>query len=252
MIYFVGAGPGNVDLITVKGRSLLEGADIVIYAGSLVSCEHLEFCKDGCEFYNSAVMTLEEVVGVMVEGYKENKTIVRLHTGDPTIYGAIREQMDALEQQCIHYEVVPGVSSFTASCAAINREFTLPGISQSVIITRLEGKTPVPEHEDMEALASHKCSMAIFLSVKQVDKVVEKLKKGYGREDVPVAVVYKATWEDQKILKGTLENISELVRENGIKKFAQILVGDFIEGEYERSLLYHPRFSHEFREGVRE
>ena len=248
MFYFVGAGPGDVDLITIKGRRLIEQADIVIYAGSLVSAEHLEFCKEACEKYSSASMTLEEVMEVSIEGIKNGKTVVRLHTGDPSIYGAIREQMDYLDEHDIDYEVIPGVSSFTAACSAIKKEFTLPNVSQTVIITRIEGRTPVPEEEDLERLARHKASMAIFLSVGSMERVVEKLKSGYGREDVPVAVVYKATWEDQKIVMGTLKDIAEKVEKEGIKNFAQILVGDFIEGDYERSLLYAPYFSHGFRE----
>ncbi|MDF2592942.1 MAG: cbiF [Clostridia bacterium] len=251
MIYFIGAGPGDVDLITVKGRTILEGADIVIYAGSLVWEAHLKFCKKQCEFYNSASMTLEAVIDVMQKAEKLGKTTVRLHTGDPSIYGAIREQMDLLNMQDIIYEVIPGVSSFTASCAAIKREFTLPNVSQTVIITRMEGKTPVPINEDLELLAAHKCSMAIFLSVQDIDKVVEKLMKGYQREDVPVAVVYKATWPEQKIVVGTLADIAEKVKQENIKNFSQILVGDFIEGAYERSMLYHPEFTHAFREGVK-
>lgn len=251
MLHFVGAGPGDVDLITVKGRRILEEADIVIFAGSLVWEEHLKFCKAGCEKYNSASMTLEEVIEVIVKGEKEGKKVVRLHTGDPSIYGAIREQMDELDKHSIEYTVIPGVSSFTASAAALKREFTLPSVSQTVIVTRMEGRTPVPEEEDLEKLASHKCSMAIFLSVQDIEKVVEKLKKGYGREDVPVAVVYKATWPEQKIIKGRLNTIAEMVREEGIKNFSQILVGDFIEGDYERSLLYHPEFTHGFREGTK-
>ncbi|MCG1011663.1 precorrin-4 C(11)-methyltransferase [Tepidanaerobacter sp. GT38] len=247
MISFVGAGPGDVDLITVKGRRLLERADVVIYAGSLVSREHLTFCKKGCKFYDSASMTLEEVIEVMEREYRQGKSIVRLHTGDPSIYGAIKEQMDLLEERGIEYEVVPGVSSFTASCAAIKGEFTLPGISQTIIITRLEGRTPVPNTESLELLAAHKASMAIFLSVGNMERAVKKLKQGYGRSDVPVAVVYKATWEDQKVIMGTLDDIAQKVKDQGIRNFAMILVGDFINGKYERSRLYAPGFSHGFR-----
>jgi precorrin-4/cobalt-precorrin-4 C11-methyltransferase len=247
VISFVGAGPGDVDLITVKGRRLLEEADVVIYAGSLVSKEHLTFCKKGCVFYNSASMTLEEIIEVMEREALKGKNIVRLHTGDPSIYGAIKEQMDLLEQKGLEYEMVPGVSSFTASCAAIKSEFTLPGVSQTVIITRLEGRTPVPSSESLELLASHKTSMAIFLSVGSMEKAVDKLKQGYGRSDVPVAVVYKATWEDQKIIRGTLDDIAQKVKDNGIKNFAMILVGDFIDGDYERSKLYDSTFAHGFR-----
>lgn len=249
MIYFIGAGPGDVDLITVKGQKLLAKADVVIYAGSLVWDEHLKICKKGCKSYNSASLTLEEVMDIIKRNDSETATIVRLHTGDPTIYGAIREQIRLLDGLKIPYQVIPGVSSFTASCAAINREFTVPGVSQTVIITRIEGKTPVPEAEDLEILASHKCSMAIFLSVQDIDRVIDKLKRGYGRNDVPVVVVYKASWPDQMILTGTLSDIAEKVKTEKISRFAQILVGDFIEGDFERSLLYHPEFSHGYRKG---
>ncbi|MDD2481526.1 MAG: precorrin-4 C(11)-methyltransferase [Lutispora sp.] len=249
MISFVGAGPGDVDLITIKGRRRLEKADVVIYAGSLVSEKHLDFCKKGCCLYNSASMTLEEVIEKMEEASKKGLHVVRLHTGDPTIYGAIREQMDLLEEKGLDYEIIPGVSSFTAACSSIKREFTLPEVSQTVILTRIEGRTGVPQKEDLEKLASHKASMALFLSIKEIDRVVEKLKKGYGREDVPVAVVYKATWEDEKIIKGTLLDIKDKVEKEGITKMAQILVGDFINGDYERSKLYDPEFSHEYRRG---
>ena len=247
MISFVGAGPGDVDLITVKGRRLLEEADMVIYAGSLVSKEHLNFCKKECKFYNSASMTLEEVIEKMEISISKGLKVVRLHTGDPTIYGAIREQMDILDAKGIAYEVVPGVSSFTAACASIKKEFTLPDVSQTIILTRIEGRTPVPEEEDLESLARHRASMAIFLSVQEIGRVVEKLVKGYGVDDIPVAVVYKATWEDEKVILGTLRDIEEKVKKEGINKTAQILVGRFIKGEYERSKLYDPEFSHEFR-----
>lgn len=251
MVYFVGAGPGDVDLITVKGRELIKTCDVIIYAGSLVSPKHLDFCKEGCKIYDSASMTLEEVIEVMKENSHGDSIIVRLHTGDPSIYGAIKEQMDELEKLNIEYTVVPGVSSFTAAASSIKREFTLPSVSQTVILTRVEGRTPVPENESLESLASHKASMALFLSVGMIDKVVEKLKKGYGREDVPVAVIERATWEDERIIIGTLEDIAVKVKKAGIKKFAQILVGDFIDSEYEKSLLYDKTFTHEFRKGVK-
>lgn len=249
MVSFVGAGPGNVDLITIKGRRLLEEADVVIYAGSLVSEEHLIYCKESCKKYNSASMTLEDVIEVMEKSMKKGLKIVRLHTGDPTIYGAIREQMDSLDSEGIPYEVVPGVSSFTAACASIKREFTLPEVSQTIILTRIEGRTPVPEKEDLETLASHGASMAIFLSVQEIDRVVDKLIKGYGRRDVPIAVVYKASWEDEEVIFGTLRDIGEKVKKARINKMAQILVGDFIEGDYGRSKLYDPSFTHGFRGG---
>lgn len=252
MISFVGAGPGDPDLITIKGRRLLENADIVIWAGSLVSPEHLKFLKKDCEIHDSKSMNLDEVIDVIKKGHKEGKEIVRLHTGDPTIYGAIREQIDRLEKLNIKYQVIPGVSSFSAACAAINREFTLPGVSQTVILTRNEGRTPVPKDEDLELLASHNASMAIFLSVQDIDSVVEKLKRGYKRDDVPVAIVFKATWPDEEILYGTLKDISKKVKEKNINKMSQILVGNFIEGEYELSKLYDKNFTHKFRKAVDE
>ncbi|QGU94422.1 precorrin-4 C(11)-methyltransferase [Clostridium bovifaecis] len=248
MVYFIGAGPGDVDLITVKGRRILEQADVVIYAGSLVNNRHLDFCKEYVETYNSASMTLGEVIEVMRKAEEKGKLTVRLHTGDPSIYGAIKEQMDELEKYSISYEVVPGVSSFTGAAAAIKKEFTLPSVSQTVILTRIEGRTPVPKEQDLEILARCNASMAIFLSIGMIDKVVEKLKKGYGR-NVPIAVVEKATWEDERIIIGTLDDIEEKVKEANITKFAQILVGDFIDCDYDKSLLYDKRFTHMFRQG---
>ena len=249
MVYFIGAGPGDVDLITVKGRRILEEADVVIYAGSLVKSEHLKFCKKEALTYNSAKMTLEEVIDVIKENYENGKkNIVRLHTGDPSIYGAIKEQMDELERLNIEYKVIPGVSSFTAAAASIKKEFTLPNVSQTVILTRIEGRTPVPETESLEKLASIKASMAIFLSVSMIDKVVEKLRIGYGR-NVPIAVIEKATWEDERVIIGTLDDIVDKVKEAKITKTAQILVGDFIDCEYDKSRLYDKSFTHMFRKG---
>lgn len=248
MVYFIGAGPGDADLITVKGRDTLAKADIVIYAGSLVSKEHMNYCKAGCEIHNSASMTLEQVIEVMERAEKENKMVVRLHTGDPAIYGAIKEQMDELDKLNIEYKVIPGVSSFTAAASVIKKEFTLPSVTQTVILTRVEGRTPVPETESLEKLASIGASMAIFLSISMIDKVVAKLRKGYGR-DVNIAVVERATWEDERAIIGTLDDIAEKVKEAGITKCAQILVGDFINCDYDKSLLYDKSFTHMFREG---
>ncbi len=247
MVYFIGAGPGDVDLITVKGRQILERADVVIYAGSLVSSEHMNFCKKDAKIYNSAKMTLDEVIEVMIKN--KDKIIVRLHTGDPSIYGAIKEQMDELDKYSIEYEVIPGVSSFTAAASAIKKEFTLPSITQTVILTRVEGRTEVPKTEDLEKLASIGASMAIFLSISMIDKVVKKLRRGYGK-NVNIAVVERATWEDQRILIGTLDDISEKVKEAKITKCAQILVGDFIDCEYEKSKLYDKSFAHMFRDAT--
>jgi len=245
-VYFIGAGPGDPDLITVKGRKLLEEAEVIIYAGSLVSKEHFKCCREDVVLYNSASMTLKEVIDVVIAAKNENKKIVRLHTGDPSIYGAIKEQMDELDKLNIAYEVIPGVSSFTAAAAAINREFTLPSVSQTVILTRLEGRTPVPEKENLERLASIGASMALFLSVGMIEKVVEKLRRGYGKN---VAVIQRATWEDEKVVIGTLDDIAEKVKEANITKQAQILVGDFINCDYEKSLLYDENFTHMFRTG---
>lgn len=246
LVYFIGAGPGDPDLITVKGRNLISDADIIIYAGSLVSSDHFKYCKDKVQIFNSASMTLKEVIGTIKNYFFQDKKIVRLQTGDPSIYGAIKEQMDELQKLNIPYEVVPGVSSFTAAAAAINREFTLPNVSQTVILTRAEGRTPVPQNEDLERLASIGASMALFLSVGMIDKVVSKLRKGYGR-NVPVAVIQRATWGDQKCVMGTLDDISKKVKDANITRTAQILVGDFIDCRYDNSLLYDENFSHMFR-----
>lgn len=247
MIYFIGAGPGAADLITVRGRDLLERADVVIYAGSLVSKDHLEYCRPDAQIYNSAHMTLEDVMEIMTMEERMGKLVVRLHTGDPSIYGAIREQMVELDRVSIPYEVVPGVSSFTGAAAAINREFTLPGVTQTVILTRVEGRTPVPKTEDLEILASVGASMAIFLSISMIDKVVAKLRAGYGR-NVPIAVIERATWDNERSIIGTLDDIADKVKEAKITKCAQILVGDFIDCDYEKSLLYDKTFTHMYRE----
>ncbi|WP_035294250.1 precorrin-4 C(11)-methyltransferase [Clostridium sp. KNHs214] len=246
MVYFIGAGPGDVDLITVKGRDILTKADVVIYAGSLVNNKHLEFCKESTEIYNSASMNLDEVIDVIKKAEEENKLVVRLHTGEPSIYGAIKEQMDEMDKFNITYKVIPGVSSFAAAASAIKKEFTLPNVSQTVILTRVEGRTPVPEKEDLENLAKIGASMAIFLSVSMIEKVVEKLKKGYGR-NVPIAVIEKASWPDERIVVGTLDDIATKVKEANITRCAQILVGDFIDCEYDKSKLYDKNFSHMFR-----
>lgn len=245
MVYFIGAGPGDVDLITVKGREILTKADVVIYAGSLVAKEHMEYCKEDALVYNSAKMTLEEVIEVMNEN--KDKIIVRLHTGDPAIYGAIKEQMDELEKLNIKYEVVPGVSSFTAAAAAIKKELTLPRVTQTMILTRIEGRTPVPKTEDLEKLAQVGATMCIFLSISMIDKVVEKLRRGYGR-NVPIAIVERATWDNERSIIGTLDDIVDKVKEANITKCAQILVGDFIDCDYDKSLLYDKTFTHMFRE----
>ncbi|MBQ8972565.1 MAG: precorrin-4 C(11)-methyltransferase [Clostridia bacterium] len=249
MVHFVGAGSGAVDLITVRGQCLLQEADQVIYAGSLVNPELLAQTKPDCKILNSASMTLEEVIYAMQETEASGGVTVRLHTGDPSIYGAIREQMDRLDALQIQYDVTPGVSSFCASAAAIPAEFTLPGQSQTVIITRMPGRTPVPEKENMRSLAAHRASMAIFLSTGLLKDLSRELIEGGYPEDTPAAIVYKASWPEQKVLRCTVSNLEETAERNAITKTAMILVGSFLGADYERSLLYDPSFSHMFRKG---
>lgn len=248
MVHFVGAGPGAKDLITVRGQRLLQHADIIIYAGSLVNPALLEYAKQDCKIYNSAEMTLEQVIDVMRRGAAKGKEIVRLHTGDPCLYGAIREQMDALDRFGIGYEVCPGVSSFCGAAAALKAEYTLPGLTQTVIITRAEGRTAVPSAERLGDLAAHGATMVLFLSAGLVQSVQEQLLAGAYTDDTPCAIVYKATWEDEKIIRGRLCNLAKMAEENGIRKTALIAVGDFLGGDYELSRLYAADFSTEFRE----
>ncbi len=248
MIYFIGAGPGAVDLITVRGQKLLEAADVVIYAGSLVNPELLKYCKKGTEIHNSAKMTLEEVLSVMKKSDSEGKNIVRLHTGDPSLYGAIREQMDELEKLGIKYESVPGVSSFCGAAASLNLEYTLPDVSQSVIITRLAGRTDVPEKESLKSLAGHNATLVLFLSSGMCQKVQEELLAAGLSPQTPAALVYKASWPDEKKVLCTVGSLSESAEANGISKTALIIVGDVVSHtSYERSKLYDPTFTTEFR-----
>jgi precorrin-4/cobalt-precorrin-4 C11-methyltransferase len=246
MVYFTGAGPGAADLITVRGAELLKKADVIIYAGSLVNPALLDYAKQDCVVYNSASMTLEEVIDVMREN--REKEVVRLHTGDPCIYGAIREQMDLLDDLGIEYTSVPGVSSFIGAAAALNAEFTLPDVSQTVILTRMAGRTPVPEKEEISKLASHGATMVIFLTSTMLYELSKRLVEGGYAPDSPAAIVYKATWPDQKVIRTTVENIGRAAEENGINKMALIMVGGFLGSKYERSKLYDPSFTHLFRE----
>lgn len=247
-ISFVGAGPGDVELITVKGQRLLGEADVIIYAGSLVNPALLALAKQGTSIYNSASMTLDEVIEVMVEAVAAGKKVVRLHTGDPSIYGAIQEQMDALEKKKITYDVVPGVSSFLATAAALKCEYTLPDVSQTVIITRLEGRTPVPEKEKLALLASHNATMCIFLSVHMIDNVMKELMDGGYTSNTPVAIVQKASWPEQKIFRGTIETIGAIVKDAKIDRTAMIVVGHCLDSEYALSRLYAPEFAHMYRD----
>lgn len=246
-VHIVGAGPGDPELITRKGYRLVSEADIVIYAGSLVNPEILQACKEGCEIHNSAMMNLDEVLAVMKKGAAEGKSIVRLHTGDPAIYGAIQEQMDALDELGISYDVTPGVSSFLATAAALKQEYTLPNVSQTVIITRMEGRTPMPPKEKLALLASHEATMCIFLSVQMIDKVVEELIGGGYAKETPVAIVVKASWPDQRIIRGTLETIADIVAKEGILRQAMIVVSKVLDSDYELSKLYDKGFSHMYR-----
>ena len=252
MVHFVGAGPGAPDLITLRGAELLKQADVIIYAGSLVNPALLELAREDCEIHNSAKMTLEQVIGVMKQAEAAGKTTVRLHTGDPCVYGAIREQMDALDELGISYDDVPGVSSFCGAAAALRAEYTLPGVSQSVIITRLAGRTPVPEAESLSSMASHGASMAVFLSGGMLDRVQEELLKGGTyTEDTPAALVYKATWPEEKTVRCTVGTLAQAGEAHGISKTALVLVGNFLDSPYEKSKLYDPAFTTEFREASR-
>lgn len=249
MVYFVGAGAGDPELLTVKGKRLIDNADTIIYAGSLVNPAVLEDRRPDCQVYDSAGMTLEEVLAVMQETEAQGKTTVRVHTGDASIYGAIREQLDALDKLGIPHTVVPGVSSFLAAAAAMQKEYTLPDVTQTVILTRMEGRTPVPERERLEELAKHRATMIIFLSVGRIAELAERLRTAYPAA-TPVAVVYKASWPEEKIVTGTLLDIAEKVQAAGITKTALVTVGEFLGDTYALSKLYDKTFTHEFRTGT--
>lgn len=248
MVHFVGAGSGAVDLITVRGARLLKEADVVIYAGSLVNPDVLSYTSEGCQIYNSAEMTLEQVLEVVKTAEAAGKTTVRLHTGDSSIYGAVREQFDELDELGIDYDVFPGVSAFCGAAAALRAEYTLPDVSQTVIITRTAGRTPVPERESIRSLAAHQSTMVLFLSTKLTDKLQAELLEGGYSGSTPVAVVYKATWPEEKIFRCTVDTLHKTVTENGLTKTALIIVGGCMGEEYTRSRLYAPEFSTEFRE----
>ncbi len=248
MVSFVGAGPGAMDLITVRGLQLLAKADVVIYAGSLVNPELLNYTKDACKVYNSATMTLDEVMEVMKKAADKEQDVVRLHTGEPSIYGAVREQMDILDAWDIPYESCPGVSACFGAASSLNLEYTLPEVSQSLIITRMEGKTSVPERESIESFASHRASMAIYLSTGLLEELSQRLIAGGYEKDTPAALVYKATWQEEKSFLCTVETLPQIAEENGIKKTAIVLVGDVIAHQkYGKSRLYAPDFETEFR-----
>ena len=249
MVSFIGAGPGDPELLTIKGKKIIDSADVIIYAGSLVNPQVLADAKEGAVIYISALMNLDEVIDVMKDAEDKGLKVARVHTGDPAIYGAHREQMDRLDELGIDYEVIPGVSSFLATAAVLKKEYTLPGVSQTVILTRMEGRTPMPPKEKLVDLAKHNATMIIFLSVGMLDEMSAILRQEYRPE---TAVVYKATWEDQKIVRGDLTNIAERVKEAGITKTALTVVGDFLGNDYELSKLYDKTFTTEFRKGVTE
>lgn len=248
MVHIVGAGPGAPDLITLRGAELLKSADVVIYAGSLVNPALLELCRPDCEIHNSAKMTLENVVEVIAQAEREGRTTVRLHTGDPSLFGAIREQMDEFEKLGIEYDVTPGVSSFCGAAAVLGAEYTLPAVSQSLVITRMAGRTPVPEREKLSAMSTSGASMVLFLSAGLLEGVTRELTQGVYTEDTPAAIVYKATWPEEKCVRCTVGTLAKAAEENGIHETALILVGDFLRGTVERSRLYDPGFTTAFRE----
>ncbi len=247
MVHFVGAGSGAVDLITVRGARLLSEADVVIYAGSLVNPDLLTYTKKGCEIYNSAEMTLEQVIEVIQAAESAGNVTVRLHTGDPSIYGAVREQFDALTRCGIAYDVCPGVSAFCGAAASLKTEYTLPAVSQTVIIARAAGRTPVPDRESIRALAAHQSTMILFLSTSLTEALEADLLAGGYPGNTPVAVVYKATWPEEKIFRCTVDTLHQTVTEHGLTKISLIIVGNCMGDQYLRSLLYHPGFSTEYR-----
>lgn len=252
-VYFIGAGPGDPELITVKGQRLIAEADVIIYAGSLVNPEILKYGRKDAEVYNSATMNLDEVLDVEIRAVRAGKTVARVHTGDPAIYGAIQEQMDGLRAAGIEdFEVIPGVSSFLASAAALKQEYTLPNVSQTIIITRMEGRTPMPPKEKLVSLAQHQATMCIFLSVQAIDQVMKQLTDGGYAPDTPVDIVVRATWPDQKILRGTIATIADIIHEAGVTRQAMIIVGRVLDSEYDLSKLYDSKFTTMFRKGTDE
>lgn len=248
MVHIVGAGCGAPDLITVRGKNLLETADVIIYAGSLVNPALLAYAKPECVIYDSAKMTLEETVAAIVTAEREGKTTVRLHTGDPSLYGAIGEQMRELDRLGIEYDITPGVSAFSGAAAALKTEYTLPDVSQTVILTRVSGKTAVPEAESLRSLAAHGSTLVLYLSTGLLGKVTEELLAGGCQPDFPAAIVYKASWPEEKVCRCTVGTLERTAKENGITKTALITVGGFLESDFARSHLYDPAFPTEFRE----
>lgn len=250
MVHFVGAGCGAVDLITVRGQRHLREADVVIYAGSLVNPELLKECKPGCEIYNSAEMTLEETTAVIVKAESQGKTTVRLHTGDSSIYGAVREQFDELIPRGIEYDVTPGVSAFCGAAASLKQEFTLPNVSQTVIITRQSGRTLVPEKESIRSLAAHRATMCLYLSTRLTEQLQQELLEGGYPGSTPVAVIFKASWPDERIFRCTVDTLHKTVSENNLTRTSLIIVGDCMGMDYDKSLLYAPEYERPFHEAA--
>ncbi len=248
LVYFVGAGPGDPELITLKGYRILQQADVVIYAGSLINTVLLDYCKPGAACHDSAELNLGQIIDLMASGVAAGKLVVRLQTGDLSLYGSIREQGEELAKLGIGFSSIPGVSSFLGAASVLGAEYTVPEVAQSLVITRVSGRTPVPDRESLEAFAAHRTSMAIFLSVQEIGEVVERLCAGGYPVDTPVAVVYKATWPDCQVVRGTLTTIAGQVTDAGIRKTALILVGAFLGDEYHYSKLYDAGFSHEYRQ----
>ena len=247
MVHFVGAGSGAADLITVRGARLLGEADVIIYAGSLVNPDLLKYARPECAIYDSAKLTLEQVIEIMRSAEATGKTTVRLHTGDSSLYGAVREQFDALEALGIEYDVCPGVSAFCGAAAALKAEYTLPDVSQSVIITRAAGRTPVPDRESIRDFARHRATMVLFLTTALADDAQKQLIEGGYPGNTPAAIVYKATWPDERVYRCSVDTLAETVRQNGLARTALILVGDFLGSRYDRSKLYDPGFSTGYR-----
>jgi precorrin-4/cobalt-precorrin-4 C11-methyltransferase len=255
-VYFIGAGPGDPELLTLKAKKILEESDIIIYAGSLINRDILKFVRKDAALHDSSTMDLEEILKIYTEAKKTQRTVARIHSGDLSLYSALQEQLDWCEQEGIDAEVIPGISSFQAAAATLKRELTLPGVSQTLILTRISGRTKVPPREDLEQLAKTKATMAIFLSIQEIERVVDQLKNGYG-EDTPVAVVEKASWPEERKIIGTLGTISKKVKEAGIKRQALIIIGDVLGGDvlkgdvhgkaYQKSKLYDANFEHGFR-----
>lgn len=245
-VYFIGAGPGDPELLTLKAKRIIGKSDILIYAGSLIHRDTLKFARKDGVLYDSSRMTLEEILEILQKAKRTNKVVARIHSGDPSVYSALQEQLDWCEEEEIDTEVIPGVSSFQAASASLKQEFTLPGVCQTLILTRISGRTKVPIREDLQKLARIKATMVIFLSVQEIDRVVDKLTKGYKR-DTPIVVIEKASWPEERKIIGTLENIAEKVKEAGIKRQALIIIGDALRRVYQKSKLYDRNFEHGFR-----